>query len=52
MQPPIVIKELREQPFEEIIRLNCEDEMLKFKAPVLGKGQTAIIPLTQNVMLA
>ena len=52
MQSPIVIKELREQPFEEIIRLNCEDEMLKFKAPVLGKGQTAIIPLTQNVMLA
>ncbi|MFB2121649.1 helix-turn-helix domain-containing protein [Parapedobacter sp. 2B3] len=52
MQTPIVIKELREQPFEEIIRLNCEDEMLKFKAPVLGKGQTAIIPLTQNVRLA
>lgn len=52
MQIPIVIKELREQPFEEIVRLNCEDEMLKFKAPVLGKGQTAIIPLTQTVMLA
>lgn len=52
MAAPILIKELREQPFQEIVRLNCEDEILKFKAPVLGNSQTALIPLTPNVMFA
>ncbi|MNK12981.1 Regulatory protein PchR [compost metagenome] len=52
MKAPIVIKELREQPFEEIVRQNCEDEILKFKAPILGRGQTALIPLVPNITLA
>lgn len=47
-----MIKEVREHPFHEITRLDYDDEVLKFKAPVLGTGQTSIIALTPKVMLS
>lgn len=52
MEAPVIIKEVRDHPFQEIIRLDYDDEILKFKAPVLGTGQTSIIALTPKVMLS
>jgi|GEM_PF-1400322 AraC-type DNA-binding domain-containing proteins len=51
MEQPVVIEEMKDVPFYEITRLNCEDEMLKFQAPVLGKGATAIIPMMHGASL-
>ncbi len=51
MKTPILVKELKDYPFHEVTRLNCEDDMLKFKAPVLGNSSTAIIPLISGVTL-
>ncbi len=52
MRTPHKIEELKDYPFREVIRHNFEDEQLSFDAPVLGKGNTAIIPLAHNIMLA
>lgn len=51
MDLPVVIEEMKDVPFREITRLDCEDELLKFSAPVLGKGATAIIPLSSEATL-
>ncbi|WP_304067605.1 helix-turn-helix transcriptional regulator [Pedobacter glucosidilyticus] len=52
METPILVEELKDYPFDEVTRLNCEDDMLKFKAPVLGESHTALIPLTPGILLA
>ncbi|MBK0381704.1 helix-turn-helix domain-containing protein [Pedobacter sp. SD-b] len=52
METPILIEELKDYPFDHITRLNCEDDMLKFKATVLGESSTALIPMTTGILLA
>lgn len=51
MEKPIIIEELKDYTFEQIIRLNCEDDLLQFKAPVLGTCSTATIPMAPGVLL-
>ncbi len=51
MKNIITIEEMKDAPFHEVTRLDCEDEMLVFTAPVMGKGTTAFIPLAQGATL-
>lgn len=51
MKTPIIIEELKDYTFEQITRLNCEDDLLQFKAPVLGECSTATIPMIPGVLL-
>jgi len=51
MESPLIIEELKDYSFESITRLNCEDDLLRFKAPVLGECFTATIPMMPGVLL-
>ncbi|WP_162903275.1 helix-turn-helix domain-containing protein [Taibaiella koreensis] len=50
MENIIVIDEMKDAAFYEVARLDCEDEMLRFSAPVMGKGLTAFIPLAPEAI--
>lgn len=51
MKELLIIEEMKDIAFREIIRKNCEDEMLHFYSELIGEGDTAVIPLKENVLL-
>src|SRR5690606_10606755 len=51
MEEIVIIDEMKDAPFHEVTRLDSEDEMLRFHAPVMGKGTTAFIPLARGATL-
>ena len=42
---------MQDIPYSEIIRKNCEDEMQIFNSDLIGKGETAVIPLKEDITM-